>query len=325
MNARPLPPFVAALLPALALALMTSLIASVLVGLSVAPAQAVKPKNDHPTMPRSCVDRADLIPQEPTVCELNTFDSGRPTVLLWGDSHAWQMIPGLRRAGAGKDVNLVAIVMGGCPPMDNGLEPGEPAPKCFQANDLAIDYTRDLIDSGEGHRVLLAASWQRYRQAIKDKDRTYTGEMARAARKATPQLMRTLAGMGASADVVGQVATVPDARAKCARSNQPYACDLPRNRALADSVGTKRYLTKLMKPLAADASLINVNGFFCTGKVCRGMVGKTYTWWDDLHLSSSMSRKLKGFLKPTVVAAEESRPPEPDAQPGCSLPIAILC
>ena len=55
------------------------------------------------------------------------------------------------------------------------------------------------------------------------------------------------------------------------------------------------------------------------------MVGKTYTWWDDLHLSSSMSRKLKGFLKPTVVAAEESRPPEPDAQPGCSLPIAILC
>ncbi|WP_323793156.1 SGNH hydrolase domain-containing protein [Nocardioides sp.] len=321
MNARPLPPFVAALLSALALALTTS----VLVGLTAAPAQAVKPKNDHPTMPRSCVDRADLIPQEPTLCELNSFDGGRPTVLLWGDSHAWQMIPGLRRAGNGKDVNLVAIVMGGCPPMDNALKAGEPAPKCYQANDLAIDYTRDLVAAGKGHRVLLAASWQRYRQALKDRDRTYTGEMARASRKATPRLMSTLADLGASVDVVGQVATVPAARAKCAKSNQPYACNLPRNRALADSVGTKRYLTKLMKPLDADASLINVNGFFCKGKVCRGMVGKTYTWWDDLHISASMSRKLHGFLKPTVVAADASRPGEPSGQSGCSLPLPILC
>lgn len=325
MNARPLPPFVAALLPALALALMTALIASVLVGLTAAPAQAVKPKNDHPTMPRSCVDRADLIPQDPTVCELNSFSSSRPTVLLWGDSHAWQMIPGLRRAGNKKDVNLVAIVMGGCPPMDNALKPGEPAPGCYQSNDLAIDYARDLVAAGKGHRILLAASWQRYRQALEDKDRTYTGQMARASRKATPRLMSTLSDMGASVDVVGQVATVPAARAKCSRSNQPYACDLPRKRALADSVSTKRYLTQLMKPLASDASLINVNGYFCQGKTCAGMVGKTYTWWDDLHISASMSRKLRGFLKPTVVAADASRPGEPDGQSGCSLPVPILC
>ena len=320
MNARSLPPFTATLLTALAL----SLLSSVLVALSATPASAVKPKNDHPTMPRSCVAPADLIPQEPTVCELNTFQSDRPTVLLWGDSHAWQMIPGLRRAGAKKDVNLVAIVMGGCPPMDNALRPGEPAPKCYQANDLAIGYARDLVNGGEGHRVLLAASWQRYRQALKDKDQSYTGQMARASRKATPRLMRTLADMGAEVDVVGQVATVPESRPRCGQGNEPYACDLPRNRALADSVGTKRYLKKLIAPLSG-ASLINVNGYFCEAKVCHGKVAKTYTWWDDLHISATMSRKLRGFLKPTVTKADESRPAEPDAEPGCTLPIPILC
>jgi hypothetical protein len=321
MTARSLPPLVAALLTALALAL----VASALVTVSAAPSGAVKPRNDHATMPRACVAPADLIPQKPTVCELNDVRDDRPTVLLWGDSHAWQMIPGLRRAAAKTDVNLVTIVMGGCPPMDNALRPGEPAPSCFQSNQLAIDYARDLVASGEGHRVLLAASWQRYRQALADKDRSFTGEMARAMRKATPRLMRTLAAMGASVDVVGQVATVPARKPRCRQGNLPYACDLKRGAALQDSVGTKRYLVRLMQPLAANAALINVNGFFCKGPVCRGKVGRLYTWWDDLHISATMSRKLRGYLKPTVQAADASRPAEPGGQPGCSLPIPILC
>ncbi len=321
MTVRSLPPYASALLTALALALVSS----VLVTLSASSAAAVKPRNDHATMPRSCVDPADLIPQEPTLCELNKVKSGRPTVLLWGDSHAWQMIPGLRRAGAGADVNLVAIVMGGCPPMDNDLTPGESAPKCYQSNELALDYVGDLVDAGKGQRVLLAASWQRYRKAIKTNDQTYTGQMARASRKATPRLIKSLAAMGVGVDVVGQVATVPDRKADCRAGNSPYACDLARGKALADSVGTKRYLTKIMKPLDSDAELINVNGYFCEGKVCRGKVGKTYTWWDDLHISATMSRKLKGFLEPTMTKAEDSRPPEPGATPGCSLPLPVLC
>lgn len=317
MNARSLPSFAVTLLAALTLALVSSM----LVLAAATPASAVKPKNDHAKMPRSCVDPADLIPQEPLICALNNLQDDRPTVVLWGDSHAWQMIPGLRRAGDGKDVNLVAIVMGGCPPMDNNLEEGEPAPKCFQSNDLAIDFVRNLVQAGEGHRVLLAASWQRYRKARKVNDQTYTGEMARAMRKATPRLMRTLATMNASVDIVGQVATVPDKKRSCRAGNTPYSCDVARKKALADSVGTKRYLKKLMRPLAGDATLLNVNGYFCEGNVCHGKVGKTHTWWDDLHISATMSRKLRGYLKPTIKKADESRPPAPGGNPGCPLPI----
>ncbi len=321
MTARSLPPYAAALLTALALALVSS----VLVTLSASSAGAVKPRNDHATMPRSCVAPADLIPQDPTICELTKVTKDRPTVVLWGDSHAWQMIPALRRAGARADVNLVAIVMGGCPPMDNALQPGQSAPKCYQSNDLALKYVRALVKAGQGYRVLLAASWQRYRQAIKSNDQTYTGQMARVSRRATPRLMKTLAAMGAATDVIGQVATVPDRTSDCRAGNSPYACDVARNQALRDSVGTKRYLTKIMRPLGSDASLVNVNGRFCEGSVCHGKVGKTYTWWDDLHISATMSRKLRGFLKPTIKKAEASQAPAPGASPGCSLALPILC
>lgn len=321
MTDRSLPPYAAALLSALVLALVSS----VLVLLSASEASAVKPRNDHPKMPRSCVAPADLIPQEPLVCELNRLKEGRPTVLLWGDSHAWQMIPALERAAAGKNVNLIAVVMGGCPPMDNNLRPGEQAPACFKANELALDVTRELVQSSDGHRILLAASWQRYRKAIKTNDRTYTGEMARAMRKATPRLMRTLSRLGAEADMVGQVATVPDKVRPCARSMTPYACNVPRKKALADSVGTKRYLNGLVNKLPGDAELINVNGYFCKAKVCRGKVGSTFTWWDELHISATMSRELSRFLRPTIKKADASRPPEPGGEPGCSLPIPILC
>ncbi len=321
MTARSLPPFVVALLTALTLALSTT----ALLAVSASPVHAVKPKNDHAKMPGSCLAPGDLIPQDPTVCQLSTFESDRPTVLLWGDSHAWQMIPALRKAIKGQDLNLVAIVMGGCPPMDNALAPNEAAPACFRSNELALDYLDGLIDAGQGHRVVLAASWQRYRQAIKDRDKTYTGQMARASRKGTPRLMRTLASMNADVDVIGQVATVPDSHKSCRAGNLPYSCDLARSKALPDSIGTKRYLTKTMKPLGSGADLINVNGFFCGAKVCHGLVGRTHTWWDDLHISATMSRKLGRFYSSTMKRADASRPAVPDGDPGCALPIPILC
>lgn len=316
--------------------IVLALVASVLVTLSAPSASAVRPRNDHVTMPRSCVAAGDLIPQVPTVCELTTFVSSRPTVLLWGDSHAWQMIPGLRKAAVGKDVNLVAIVMGGCPPMDNKVRADAQAAQCFRSNASAIDYARALVRSGSGSRVLLAASWQRYRAALKSRDQGYTGIVARAMRKATPRLMRTLAAMGAEVDVLGQVATVPASTRPCRRGNLPYSCAIPRTTALADSVATKRYLTEVMAPLASDARLINVNSFFCNGPVCKGLVERTHTWWDDLHLSASMSRKLRGFLVPTVEDAAGSRPVQDGAQdggqggrqsgrPANTLPLGMLC
>ena len=303
--------------------LVAALLSALLVTFSTTPAfSAPSPQNDHATMPRKCVAPKDLIPQKPTICELNTFRDNRPTVVLWGDSHAWMMIPALRRAAGNKNVNLVAIVMGGCPPMDNQIQPDDRAPDCFKSNDLAIRYVRELKAGDQGMRVILAGSWQRYLHAIKVRDQTYTGQMARVMVEATPRLMRTLAGIGIGVDVIGQVATVPATTTDCRAGNDPYSCDLRLAQAMPEKSSTRKWLVRTMKPLAGTRLPVDVTPFFCDAKVCHGKVGATHTWWDDLHLSSSMAQRLRSYIKPSVDAAVADRPtvPAPD-QPGCTIPL----
>ncbi|CAN5672019.1 hypothetical protein BH11ACT8_BH11ACT8_09000 [soil metagenome] len=308
------------LIPLLVAAVLTALLVTV----SASPAfSKVRPQDDHATMPRKCVKPKDLIPAQPTICELNTFKDTRPTVVLWGDSHAWMMIPALRRATGNKNVNLVAIVLGGCPPMDNQIQPDDQAPSCFKSNDMAIRYVRELKSQGQGMRVILAGSWQRYLHAIKAHDKTYTGTMAREMRTGTPRLMRTLAGIGLGVDVIGQVATVPEKKADCRAGNLPYSCNLPIRKAMPEKKSTRQWLVKTIRPLAGNRAPIDVTPFFCTSKVCHGKVGRTHTWWDDLHLSASMSQRLRGYLKPSVEKAIADRPTEPATSPsgGCTIPI----
>lgn len=302
--------------------LVAALLSALLVTFSAPPASSATPKNDHATMPRKCVAPKDLIPQNPTICNLNTFRDQRATVVLWGDSHAWMMIPALRRASGNKNVNLVAVVMGGCPPMDNQLQPDDKAPDCYKSNDLAIRYVRELKADGEGVRVVLAGSWQRYLHAIRVRDQSYTGTMARAMLKATPRLMKTLAGMKVGVDVVGQVATVPDTTADCKAGNLPYSCDLPLAKSMPEKAATRKWLVRTMKPLAGSRAPIDVTPFFCNAQVCHGKVGKTHTWWDDLHLSASMSQRLRAYLKPSVEAAISDHPTASEPEdPGCTIPI----
>lgn len=302
-----------------------------LLGLGVAGAAragaAVKPQNDHTRLPKTCASAKELIPQEPTVCKINRFREDRPTLLIWGDSHAWMMIPALQKAVEDADVNLVATVMGGCPPMDNQVKVDDAAPGCFRSNALALDFVQQIQDSGQALRVVLGGSWQRYRAALRAREDSYTAEMARAMVKATPRLMKTLARRGVATDVVGQVATVPADAPKCQRET-PYVCTLTRRAALPTAKDTQRYLLRVMKPLAGNRAPINVNGAFCDGDGCRGKVGKIYTWWDDLHLSATRSRTLAPSFARTVRALVEA-----DASTGggggggggggCSVP--LLC
>ena len=287
-----------------------------------------KPARDFPRMPRSCATPKEKIPQEPTACRLGTFRLDRPTVVLWGDSHAWMMIPALQAAARNQQVNLVAIVMGSCPPMDNHLDRSNrrTAIACARSNDLAIRYVRKLHRGGYGVRVVLNGSWQRYTHALKVHDRSsYVGQMAQRLRTDTPRLMRTLATMGVGVDVLSQVATVPARHRTCRKGNLPYACDLARGKALPERSATASWLRSTIAPLARAANVIDVNGVFCSAKVCHGRVGKVRTWFDDLHLSATRSRTLRRFFVPTIkaVTATTGQPDADPSTPGCQL--VIFC
>ncbi|WP_148616427.1 SGNH hydrolase domain-containing protein [Nocardioides rubriscoriae] len=293
---------------------------------TTATAVSAKPRNpsqDFPRMPRECATPKEKIPAKPVVCQLNPYDADRPTIVLWGDSHSWMFIPALKAAVQGRGVNLIGVMMGSCPPMDNQVAPDDSVPACFRSNALAIDVARKLEASGRPYRIVLAGSWQRYVHARKVRDRvSYVGMMAAAMVKATPRLARTLKAIGSDVDVIGQVATVPERHRDCAKGNEPYSCQLARGKSLPEAAATRRYVAQALKPVLGTRKPIDVNARFCGAKVCRGLVGSTHTWFDDLHLSATMSATLKSYFTRTVDAVVPSTEPPP-VDPGC--PLIIFC
>ena len=184
-------------------------------------------------MPDACLAR-------PMKCRLSPDIAGAPTLVLWGDSHAWQLIPALKSAIGQRKINLVAFLFGGCPPMDPGLDtPAEvrAAGPCRQTAHKALTYVLNATAKKKDIRVVLAGGWELYRYALDPLGvdepgwREHTSEsIAGAAQLAAvglPKLFRVLGAARARVDVVGQMPTVPENAPECLRSEDPYECDLP--------------------------------------------------------------------------------------------------
>lgn len=253
------------------------------------PPPVVPPETDYPRLPRECASREEKIPQEPGACFLNDFVADQPTVVLWGDSHAWQHIPVLRLAVDDKPVNLVGFVMGSCPPMDLGLPLGE-GTKCEQNATAALDYILRLDREGRPLKVVLGAYWRFYLDALATPgDYTeYEQQQAGFFEEFTPQAFRALGRAGIDTDVIAQTVSVPDP-APCAA---PYTCKVPRADALREEAATDAWVRDAMRPLGDDAAYIDPNGDICDDTWCYGRRDGIYTFFDQQHLTATRSRTL---------------------------------
>jgi len=284
-------------------------LAVVLSGLMLAGATAAVekagPRNDYPRMPRSCVDPKDLIPQEPGMCKLTPYREARPTMVLWGDSHAWQMIPALKGAIKGRNVNLVAFLMGGCPPMDPHLttpKQRKNASSCDKSNDLALRYVLRRKQKDLKTKVIAGGAWDRYLTPLREDtppEESYAALIAQELATDTPRLFRRLGLARISTDVTGQSLEVPDG-AVCPEGRHPFVCSLPRSEALHEEAANMRWVKKAMKPLVGKGRYLTTNGAVCTAQVCYGKVDDIFTFFDDLHLSATRSRTLAGRFKASV-------------------------
>jgi hypothetical protein len=297
-----------------------SLLAAVLL-MSAAPASArVDPTKDTPYLPTKCGGGTGaLMPQNRGVCPLKSFHSNWPTVLVWGDSHAWEFTPALRKLTAGRNVNLVAFTRGGCPPMEAANRNAKSGYSCVRSNNDALDYVEKLSKSGQTLQVILAANWVTYRDAWIREDtgqpqppdqEPYVAKMAVLAEYGIPRLMGTLGAMPhVRTDVVSSVLRVPSDAAPCSQGENPYSCDIPRAKAIPDEADTKNWLENEMGSLKPSARLIDVNSHFCDGvlfRVCHAMIDpdeSVHTFYDDLHISATASRQLTGFFAKSIPAS----------------------
>lgn len=274
---------------------------------SSAPAAKADPVHDFARMPRKCVDPKLLIPQTPTKCNLNGFQQNRPTIVLWGDSHAWQMIPALRNAARNRNVNLVAFVMGSCPVMDPALTPQERhggAPACLISNDRALRYVAGLKAHHQQVHVLLGTFWQRYLRAIRTgQGSVYVKEMAAYWKSGGPRLFHTLGRLKVGVDVDGQIVTVPNGVKDCFTNGlYAYSCNLPRQKALRGEKSTKTWVKHQMRALSGHPRYVDANRM-CNASTCFARPQGVYTFWDINHISATMSRHLSYVLDQTVTRA----------------------
>jgi hypothetical protein len=295
-----------ALLAAVA-ALFASLLAAVP---SAAVAAAPDPGEDHYWLPDRCIEEpGDYVPGRPGPCHLTKFGKHRPTVVLWGDSHAWQHLPALVPLARDRNVNLVLFMLGGCPPILVDDPTRMTLYACEKSNQMALKYVRRLKEGGRQVRVLLGAFWHGYYSVYKDvyvdhdaDPSQWTKTQLRSARtftRLTPPLIARLGDVGVRVDLVGQAASVPLDPPSCSIGSDPYVCDLRRSAALPREGKWKDWLRRQVRPLPNGSRVVNFNEKYCTKTKCHGFTDGIYTFFDPTHLSASRTRTFRTFFAPT--------------------------
>lgn len=298
-------------LPVLAtLALLLSLLAAVGAG---APASALpREELDSPSMPSDCFGPAQTT-VKPTACHFNTFRKKRPTVVLWGDSHAWMYIPAVRKAVRGQQVNFVSFVAGSCAPFATTSTPESGySGKCERSNVNALAYVTRLAKRGRDVKVLLGSNWSGFRIAhrrialeqagVESGYDDYTKKMVALSHEGTPRLFSRLGRLGVDVDVIAQAAVIPERVRPCSAGDDPYACNIPRWRALREEGRTDTWLHGQMKKLAGDPAYIVASNAYCNSEVCGGSVDGIFTWYDDLHLSATRTKALAPYFRPSIAS-----------------------
>jgi SGNH domain (fused to AT3 domains) len=233
--------------------------------------------------PYSCIDSpAAASPQ--SVCMLGDVNATQ-TMVLFGDSHAWQWTPALNIVATQDSWKLVTYTKGGCPVENVGAKvPGldEASTNCAQWRNVVFSQLSAL------HPALVIVSSQTKAFATA-KDMTGT--------------IRKLRADGAKVvwleDTPYPGRNVPDCLAenesKIGKCGFTLTAGLyePTVRAAVNHAAAR-----------AGASLINPAPWLCTGKICPPIIGDTVVYFDESHLSSTyamtLAPELSAALSPSM-------------------------
>lgn len=261
------------------------------------------PSEDFPQLPDRCFDEANDRPVTP--CRLVRFER-RPTVFMWGDSHAWMYLPAVQHLAQRNRLNLVIMFAGGCPPtIPLPREPGDRYGHCERHNAAALDLVTDYRRKGRDFTVILGSWWSGYRQAYRRMQKPnavftpYEAHIVELAHRGTEPFFDKLARRRIPTDVIGPSANVPIDPEPCPAGRTPYMCELPRKIALNAEQRNRQWLQQLMKPLRS-ARYIDATSVYCDAGNCHPKVGRITTFFDDIHLGATLTRTMTPYFRPTI-------------------------
>ena len=231
--------------------------------------------------------------------------SQRPLLLIWGDSHAASLYPGLaaQSAAAARGFDVAQYTAAACPPGQITASPGNP--HCARVNQFVLQRIQQL----RPHTVVLAANWAAYTEQT-------TGVQQLSPVAGIIQTMAELRARGAGAVVVfGPLPTwQPAAPNLLLREWRASNRILEFAEPVLDprTVALERFLEQAAS--AAGARYVSPRRTLCDARGCAlsTPVGdvRHATAFDQTHLTAAGSRLLIGRLEPPLEppAAADRRP-----------------
>lgn len=253
------------------------------------------PTTQTPVLPQRCVPDGGTLSEEPGPCRITRFGAKRPTVVVWGDSHAWQQLPAMTTQARKTRTNLVAFVMGACPPMD--LRGTGYRGACVTQGVEALALITAKVRRDKPVTVVLGGFWQLYRGLVQRSRAGWTPEIDHDRFLLTRAEMfargggRTFATLGrrhVTTAAIAQMPHVAQDAPPCAAGEQPYACDLPRTTAIPDEARTAAWVKARLARIRRSGYL-DPTRFLCTADVCRAALRGAPVYLDSLHLDPAIT------------------------------------
>jgi hypothetical protein len=209
--------------------------------------------------------------------------SGRPLVLLWGDSHAAHLYPGLRSLERSHRFRLAEYTASSCPPFVSYASSDRP--ECAGVNTAVLARIRQLHPA----RVVLSAAWEQY--------------------PSVEPLVGTVAALRAagvrSIVVVGPVPKWQDGLPQALFASYRRTHVVPRRMSFAlmsSPVQANEQLKRLVPRLGVP--YVDALALLCDAHGCITRTGDDLadvTVWDGSHFTDSGSRLFARLAAPALV------------------------
>ncbi|MFJ6391818.1 acyltransferase family protein [Streptomyces sp. NPDC091972] len=206
---------------------------------------------------------------------------GKKTVVLMGDSHAWQWNDAFDEIGKSLGVRVVTMAKGGCSPQEYRIVNDELHREYTECDSWRESVFEELGDLKPD--VVVVANRTRREATRQGAEATFKVLKATGAELVymtdTPQ---------PGQNVPDCLATHIDDISSCNRK-QYEALEYTDFRTMEREVAEKY-----------GASIIDTVPAFCTKHVCPSVIGDQVVYFDASHITSSYSKTLEPFLKPAL-------------------------
>lgn len=217
-------------------------------------------------------------------CRIRKYGARRPTVIVWGDSHAAQQIPALKVKARQTRTNLISFSMGLCPPMI--VARSDPDPCSRNAYKAMRFIEAKAARTKRPLTVVLGAFWHFYR-VTKHGDRAErAATFRRGDDRAFTRLGRLSRQYGLRVAVIGQAPWIP-AGGSC--TTQSRTC--PRSVMIPAEASQTRYLKRHTRSIK-HARRINIADLICSDRSCRVTACDVPVFYDVVHLNAALTARF---------------------------------